>query len=37
VNPVSTAFGLQALCMWHEYQTGVLPTRTLDEHRRLLI
>jgi hypothetical protein len=37
VNPVSTAFGLQALCMWQEYRSGSLPSRPFDEHRSLLI
>jgi hypothetical protein len=37
VNPVSTAFGLQALCMWQEYQSGLLSSRPFDEYRSLLI
>jgi hypothetical protein len=36
-NPVSTAFGMQALAMWEQHQRGALADRTVDEHRRLLI
>jgi hypothetical protein len=36
-NPVSTGFGLQALAMWEQYRAGHLASRSIDEHRRLLI
>lgn len=36
-NPVSTAFGIQALDMWEQHQRGTLVNKTVDEHRRLLI